>query len=760
MFKRILFLFIFFILTSQLAYNQNLTGKIYSKQNSKAINNVKITDITNNKIYYTKYDGSFDISFNGRRKIVLKVEHINYVEQTLHFDYGQRNLQIFLELKTTNITPVVVSVNNISRQQNKYSVIEFNTGAELFNNSTNSSIDDFLKYSSEVNIIKPSGIYTNSPIITTQGMSDVPGRTLVLYDGIILNKSDDGNVNWNMFPPSVIKKIQVSNTSNSITLGNSSLGGTINFVPSNYYKQGFHGFIKGHSGQFNTYGSELELTQYHKGLSGFFFTLNAFGQMSDGYISTPDSLQYADVEYIPTNLKEIKTHFVMGYNIKGTHTIKLIANVFDDFRGLGEKIQEENGSYTKHTSQFTALKYDGNIKFANYGVIVSFQNENYFKNIESIKNNAYSLIYVNSLRRDLTGSLYSTIDIFDLSTKYKTALDVGCNYNFGEVYGQDEYQTSSDLVINSGQMINLNMYSKFNFIFFSGKLNFGFGLDYSLNKVKSPSFLIENPTGATDFMLNYTGNFDDHSFVDTLLLFFANYKILDRLQVYGMSKYGNSSPGLEDLTRSGLNRYGFKLANPNLISEKMWSYNLGIAYIGNNLSVKTEAYYKTGDDFIYYLETGDAIFGGRKKIIQKQNVTNVTIYGGNLGINFNYKKIGLFANYTYNYSYINKFDSIPDLENKMLTYSPIHSAHAGVRAEINMVNLTLSGSYFSNQYTDNFNTEKIDGYYTFDFSANAEILKNLYFDFSLQNFLDYQYLIFYDQLSIGRFMTFSLKYKW
>ena len=753
--KYAIYIFILLLVFSSTITAQNLKGVVYDNNTQKAVYNVKITDKTNNQIYFTGYNGSFDIPFNGKRKIVLEIEHIGYVVQTLAFNFGQTEINIYIVPETINLNPIVISSNYINRQSSDLQLL----GLQNINNfsNTNSSIDDYLKYSSEINIIKPQGIYTNSPIITNQGMSDVPGRTLVMYDGIKLNKSDDGNVNWNMFPPSVVKQIQISNSANSSVLGNNAMGGSINFSPKKSGKPGFHGFLKAHTGDYNTYGSEINLSQYHKGIKGFFLNLFGFGQKSDGYISVPDSLQSLDIEYIPTALKEMKLNFDIGYDFNGSQNIKLFVNLFDDYRGLGEKIQAENGSYTKHTSEFAALKYSGNSRRITYGANFSFQNENYFKIIESIKNNTYSLIYVNSMRRDFTANIYSKFNFLD----NKLLVFMGSNSDLGEVYGIDDYQTSTDLVINKGKMYTTDAFTQVSFNLLPQKnLNTGFGVNFGFNFLDAPSFLIENPTSATDFMLPYTSKFDYNIFSDYSFSAFANYKINNKLYLYSSINSGYNAPSLEDLTRSGLNRYGFKLSNPNLTSEKILTNNAGFEITINNFSLKTEGYFKNGNDFIYYIETGETIFGGRKKVLQKQNITNVYIYGLNTYVDINFDKIKFFANHSYNYSSINKFDAMPELEGKILTYSPKHSAHSGLTVKFNQLNLSLIGNYYSKQFTDNNNTELLNAYYTIDFNANAEIIKNVFVDFSAQNLLNHQHLIFYDQLSIGRFLLFSLKYKW
>ncbi len=743
---------LFFI---EIASAQSLTGFLIDNNSQKAIADVEIKDITNNKIYFSGSNGSFDIPYNGKRKIVLKITHIGYKSATLSFDYGQTNEVILLQSSDNQITPIVVEGKRILRESNiiiDYLEIE----DESFISLANSSIDNDIRYLSKINIIRPQGIFTNSPIIGMQGMSDVPGRTLVLYDGIRLNKADDGNVNWNMFPPSIIENVQISNSAQSSTLGNNAMGGVIAFSPYLPEKQGFHGFVKAHYGDYGTFGSEIGTSYKHKGITGFFANFDVFGQISNGYIATPDSLQLADIEYVTTDLQEGKVNLIFGYDFNASNSLKFTFNYFDDFRGLGTKINEEKGSYTKHTSEFATINYKGATKRIKYGVDFAFQNENYFKNIESIKKGNYSLIYVNSLRQDFSNNFYANFNFF----KHYNFLS-GINIAMGQVEGRDNYQTSSDIVINAGKVLRGEYYLQNNFKFLKNDaLKLNLGANYSFSYIKLPKFIIENQTSATDFMSDFTGIQSDNIFKDFSYNTNISYSFKKYVSLFASTSTGYNAPTLDDLTRSGLMRQGFKLANPNLTSEKITDFSSGLNFNFWKLTGNVQGYYKLGNDFMYYVETGEAIFGGRKKIIQKQNVTNVDIYGVNAGLNFTLKNFKLFANYTYNNSSIKKFDSIPDLEGKQLSYSPLHSAHCGINVTFNKFDFILAGNYFSEQFSDNYNTIKIPDFYTLDFTVKAEVLKNTFIEYSVQNILDYQYIIYNDQLSIGRFSLLSLKYKW
>lgn len=718
------------------------------------IDYVKVTNKTVNEVSYTGFDGSVDINFKAS-SVVLELENLAYQGKMIKVMATHGNPQYFY------LKPVDLEMNEIIVSASKNKELRKNTpySVKTISNTENDksiiySADDFLQNQSTFSISRPHGIYTNSPLITTTGMGGMPGRTLVMFDGIKLNKADDGNVNWNMLSSSNIEKTEIISNSASTLYGNNAMGGAVNFIAKRPKKTGYHGFVGTHYGSNNTFGGEINTSFRAMKAKGFYLNLNAFAQMSDGYISTPDSLQYEGTEYIPTYLQEIKANLLLGYDFNKNNKFEIIYNFYDDKRGLGEKIQEEKGSYTEHDSHLIIGKYSAKRNKLNWGLNIYAQDESYFKNIENVKKDEYSLIYVNSKRQDVGSDIY-----FNYRPVSQLSVTSGVNLKSGLVDGQDNYQTSTDIVNNKGELASVEVFMQTKIsLLKKNNLHFVLGANYSYSYLRAAEFSITNPTFATDFMTDFTGTLEDNVFKNFSFNTGARYNFSKTISTWASFNSGHNSPTLEDMTRSGLNRYGFKLANPNLYSEQLYNTNYGIGYFGNKLNFSINGNYNIGNDFIYYIETGDAIFGGNKPIIQKQNITQVKMY--NISPDFNYKldKFEFFANYTYNISKISKFDSIHYLEGKYLMYSPIHKANAGFLTQISVYKFAFTGHYNSEQYTNNENVQSIAPYYTFDFKLTAEFIKNLQFSYGVQNILNYQYLIFYDQLSVGRFMTASLKY--
>ncbi len=755
MYKKIIVAIILFISFTNINAQKVISGYLIDSLTNNPISDVEITDLSTKEVFFSGYNGFFKIPINNKKFIVLKFSHISYDNKILNIPAGFKNTDIYLAPNNKNLNSVIISANR-TKTLEKNQPLNFTLINKNDNININySSIDDYIKYSSLINIIRPSGIFSNSPIITISGNGAVAGRTLVLFDGIHLNKSDDGNVNWNMFPANSIKRIEISHNPLSTLYGNNAFSGVINFIPELPTKKGFSGFANIHYGSLNTYGLEIAPSYKHFGNKGLFFRLDAFAQKSAGYIQTPDSMQLPDITYLPTALQEIKTNLIVGYDFNRNQKIKIILNYFDDTRGLGIKIKQDNGTYTKHRSKLAIIKYSADFDKTNFGINLSAQQENYFKTIESLKKNKYSLIYVNSLRQDLELNVFVNHNFEDIYT-----LTAGINSQIGQVLGIDQYQTSSDIVTNKGKLFNNELYLQ-NVLnpLKNDKILFLAGININQTKIISPEFMIDNATKATDFMQPFTGTFDDNLLKNYSFNTGIKFNLTNYFNIFTSYNTGENNPTLEDLTRSGFMRLGFKIANPKLKPENISNLSAGFKYQKQKILFSADFNYDKGSNYMYYLETGESLFGGKKKIVQKQNITNVKIYNSNISFKFIEKRYVFFANYSFNNSFISKFDSIPQLEGKYLVYSPMHIAHAGFLLKIENIRASLIANYFSKQYTDDYNEQFIPAYYTFDANISVDLLSYLTLGFSVQNILNYQYLIYNDQLSIGRFMQLSLRYK-
>jgi len=113
-------------------------------------------------------------------------------------------------------------------------------------------VDEVLNLLSGINVIRPQGVMTLVPTTTLRGLSNEQARTLVLLDGVPINKADTGNVNFNRINLHEIERIEIFKGPASSLYGNNAMGGVINIITKRPEKK-FEGKILASYGTYNTY---------------------------------------------------------------------------------------------------------------------------------------------------------------------------------------------------------------------------------------------------------------------------------------------------------------------------------------------------------------------------------------------------------------------------------------------------------------------------------------------------------------------------
>ena len=93
------------------------------------------------------------------------------------------------------------------------------------------SVDDLLSIISGINTTRSGGIAEMQSQVSIRGLAgNEQGRTLVLLDGVPVNTSDDGSVNWNSLSLLPLQRIEVLKGPGSSLYGNHALGGVIHLI--------------------------------------------------------------------------------------------------------------------------------------------------------------------------------------------------------------------------------------------------------------------------------------------------------------------------------------------------------------------------------------------------------------------------------------------------------------------------------------------------------------------------------------------------
>ena len=113
-------------------------------------------------------------------------------------------------LDTVKLNAVVVTATKTFRNLNEVPARISLVRKGLIESSPVMQVDDILRFMPGVNVNRSSGLYTQRPMVTLRGLSgDEQSRTLVLVNGVPVNTSDEGGVNWNRINQFDIERIEI-----------------------------------------------------------------------------------------------------------------------------------------------------------------------------------------------------------------------------------------------------------------------------------------------------------------------------------------------------------------------------------------------------------------------------------------------------------------------------------------------------------------------------------------------------------------------
>ena len=235
---------------------------------------------------------------------------------------------------------------------------------------------------------------------------------------------------------------------------------------------------------------------------------------------------------------------------------------------------------------------------------------------------------------------------------------------------------------------------------------------------------------------------------------------------------GFREPSLFELYKVHVRHGGtyYREANPDLESEEIWSYDVGVErFLTDSLWGRVAFYQSFAKDYIGDRLIGTATFAHGKKTryeYKLDNISDVDIYGVEAELEWHARPdLILFANYTFNVSKVKNDESNPELEGNYLPNDPRHQTHFGFRYNNpNIVNVSVTGNYYADIYYDNENTFKKDGYFTMDASVSRRFFNRLTAYVNIENLFDEEYPIFRrkgraDTIAPGVIVTGGVKFE-
>ncbi|MDX9697340.1 MAG: TonB-dependent receptor, partial [Bacteroidales bacterium] len=429
---------------------------------------------------------------------------------------------------------------------------------------------------------------------------------------------------------------------------------------------------------------------------------------------------------------------------------------------------QPEGNNREHDTYQVRAKYNGQKNNLSWNINLFYLNEDY-KRISEYYKDDYTFYKVLSERVDL-GALSSVS--YDLKNQVITG---GIDLKQGSVDAKDVYYTSTDIVYNRGKMNTLGLFVQDEIKLLNEKLKVIAGLRFDYANFFDGGFEIENPTAETTFMLSYQNdNLSKNSWDAFSPKLSVQYEFSKDYRIYASYAKGFRPAVLDDMCRSGRIKGGFKVADPGIQPEYLSNFELGAdARFFQRLRTSVSAYYSLGDDFMYYVNTGDSIdLGfGLRPIIKASNISEVEIYGFEFEANYLLTEQIVFnTNYAYSHSQIKKFTPLNvtdpvDLTGKALSDVPLHSASASISWRNKIINTSLNLKYTGNRWVNDLNQvdeiildDKYPSYTTIDLKLSRSF-KMIFTTLSIQNILDTKFYDSKGAVCPGRFITLELGIK-
>lgn len=753
----LLVLTVFFSITVS---GQKINIHFFSCETNSNIERIEIKDNKNKSFGISDASGNVEIELSQLEYLECFIYSEEYRDTVIIiYANSSSNIELCLRPRLFKLNEFVVTANRFRQK-----VDEIPARVESINQGEIQKIpvissDEILTLIPGVVDDRKQGYFSKNASITMRGING-SGRSLVLYNGIPLNKADGGGVNWNLIQRDRIDHVEILKGPASSIYGGNAMAGVINVFskkPDSLIEVNIESSVGGF-GLFQTSANLASSTV--KNDTGFYYEIGFHAIRGNGYNPV------AEVDRVNTDttmfVREIGGHARIGYSFgKGKNT-EMEYLYFDDSRGEGKKVFENLGTYNKYSTHL--LRNGSNYKIGKGTIVINsyYLQENYYKQNESksSKTGKYKLFDTQANRDDIGVFLAWKSQI-----SKKFSMISGIDFKSGQVKSNETYYTSSDIFRKSGKMDQYAIYSEWNGKVLNSKLIISGGLRMDFAWFRNGSFLVITPSSQNVFMNDFPIEFNDHFWKSLSPKIGLRFPINNRNGVYASYSKGFRPPMLDDMCTNRSVNKGFKMANPNLDPEKVHNFEIGSELtIRGNWFIQTSLYYYKGVDFQYFVYTGDSIDVGSdamKAVLFRDNIAEIK----NAGLEFHLhkqwiSKLRVDINYAYNYPFISSFANSKyenkELEGKMLMEVPRHNFNTSLTYHYKKFFGAITYFYKSKQWYDDENTIFTPSYDTFNAKIGVKFYQRWYLSLTIQDLLNQPFLDNNGYWSPGRYFLFSM----
>ncbi len=705
-------------------------------------------------------NGQFKLALPGDGPWTLQIRHVACESRKVDIksgDFPQKQpLIIYLNLAPYMINPVVITSDRVHRKMADVPARMTVINATSISHSASNNVDELLKSVPGLYVNRSWGMYSRNASVTMRGLSS-SSRVLVMLDDVPLNKSGGGGVNWNLLPNSAFEKIEVLKGPASSMYGNNAMSGTINLITrqnSDKASSEADFFLS----QFNTYGFGLRASSAKKVKKPWAW-ISLSGTQGDGYYLDPEDLRndYSS----KCNLEQYNAYVKAGYMLSDSAAFEVSALASKFVSGLGTTVFETNGNFDDFTTWMGSMRYLKDNKNSSIKVIAFANYEDYFNQSESINSYSEYKLSENPTKK-VDAGLWST---YSKNWNNHADLVAGIDLKLSIEDGKNLYLTASDEIYFFGMhhfAAAFMQYSKP----FGKQWLLQTGLRYDFGQYSRGEIMVRNATALSDFLLPYSGQHPTSTW-HSLSPKIAIKKVLsEKLNVYVSLARGFMPPTIDDMTRSGKIRKGIKIANPFLEPEVLYNAETGLQWqCGKHLTLEPSVYFSLANNMIYQVWTGDSVeilSDGPKPMIQKQNVTQGTVKGAEISLNYDpLKWLHVQMAYSFNHSVITQHEALEgdvNLSGLYMAEVPKHLFSSDLRLRYKDWSLNIEYRFTDMIFADDENLQVVEAFHLVNLFAGTRY-NNMALGVSVNDLFDTQFIDRKGLLSPGRFVSARVSIK-
>lgn len=314
------------------------------------------------------------------------------------------------------------------------------------------------------------------PVVGLRGLGAFEqGRVLVLVDGVPVNKTDNGDVNWHRLNPEMVERIEIQKGPGSAMYGTYAMGGVINIVTKDAGDR-LSGELTTEAGTHDTYGARLSLAgPLERGPFGPYLKLSGLYRETDGHEAMSDyaksRLTRPAEGVMPLWLDEWSVSPTFGWRFDERTRLELNYSHYHDRRSEGRRGDDElDGEYRHFTTDAWRLHYEGGSGDVLWHADGYCQLEQYYKLYDRPAPRVNT--DVDSDREDMGLILHMSAPFLLDGNR----VGFGGEIRHGAVDARDLDQTGGGFIRNSGEMTLYGLYLQDTFDTMDNRLHLSLGL--------------------------------------------------------------------------------------------------------------------------------------------------------------------------------------------------------------------------------------------------------------------------------------------